>query len=309
MKKLILLLAVFLMVVQNSYSKSPDPILVGSYNIRYENTYDGINSWSNRKEHVKALIQFHDWDIFGIQEGVINQVKGIAELRQYAWVGKGRDDGKEAGEHCAVYYKTDRFKMLVTGNFWLSETPEVPSIGWDSRLNKRICTWARFRDLESKKEFYFFCVHFDNLGAEARRQSAKLMVIKIGEIAKNMPTICVGDFNSTPETEQIATMQTLLHDAYKITEQPPYGPEGTSSGFGYNPARERRMDSLAIQARLRPEGAPKSPVTERPRSPRIDYIFVNDQVKVQKYGVLTDFYGQQSYPSDHFPIIAKITIN
>lgn len=280
MRKIVLLFTVCLIFIQTGFSKGNEPILVGSYNIRYENTYDGINSWVNRKEHVKALIQFHDWDIFGIQEGVINQVRGIAELQQYAWLGKGRDDGKEAGEHCAVYYRKDRFKMLATGNFWLSETPEVPTIGWDSRLNKRICSWARFKDLKTKKEFYFFSVHFDNLGAVARVESGKLMVKKIAEIAKDMPVICVGDFNSGPESEQIKMMQTNLNDVRKISETPPYGPEGTSSGFK----------------------------TEVPVRGRIDYIFVSKKINVLKYGALTDSYDLK-YPSDHLPIMSKIVIN
>jgi endonuclease/exonuclease/phosphatase family metal-dependent hydrolase len=266
----------------SGFSKGKQPILVGSYNIRYENTHDGDNSWTNRKPHVLALIQFHDFDIFGIQEGVFNQVKGVAELQQYAWYGKGRDDGEHAGEHCAIFYKKDRFKMLESGDFWLSETPDKPTIGWDSRVNKRICTWGRFRDLQSKKVFYFISVHFDNIGAEARRQSAKLMVLKIKEIAKDAPVICVGDLNSTPETGQIATLETILNDAYKVSVVPPYGPEGTSSGFGYNP--------------------------ERRRSNRIDYIFVSHHFKVHQYGVLTDYYGDYRFPSDHFPITAKVVL-
>lgn len=309
MKKLILLFAISVMLLQSGNSQNKNSILVASYNIRYDNPHDGVNGWANRKEHVKALIQFHDFDIFGTQEAMINQVNAIAELQQYSFYGHGRDDGKQAGEHCAIFYKKDRFKLLESGDFWLSETPDKPTIGWDSRVNKRICSWGRFRDLQSKKEFYFFSVHFDNLGAVARRESGKLMVIKIKEIAKNAPVICVGDLNSTPETEQIANMETILNDAYKVTILPPYGPEGTSSGFGYNPSRERRMDSLAVQARLRTGGAPNASVPGRTRSHRIDYIFVSNQIKVLNYGVLTDFYGQQSYPSDHFPICSKIVIN
>jgi len=170
--------------------------------------------------------------------------------------------------------------MLVTGNFWLSETPDVPTIGWDSRLNKRICSWARFKDLKTKKEFYFFSVHFDNLGAVARVESGKLMVKKIPEIAGNMPVICVGDFNSGPESEQIKTMQTILNDVHNISETPPYGPEGTTNGFKF----DAKMTG------------------------RIDYIFVSKKIKVLKYGVLTDSY-EQKYPSDHQPIMSKIVIN
>ena len=280
MKKLLLLLVVSLALLQTGYAKGIHSVKVASYNVRYDNKHDGINVWANRKEQVKALIQFHDFDIFGTQEAMIGQVEGIAELGQYAWLGKGRDDGQRAGEHCAIFYKKDRFKLLDSGNFWLSETPDKPTIGWDSRVNKRVCSWGKFRDLKAKKEFYFFSVHFDNLGAVARRESGKLMVIKIKEIAKDKPVICVGDLNSTPETEQIKNMLSILSDAYAVTDQPPYGPLGTTNGFKFDASMKHR----------------------------IDYIFVSNQIKVLKYGALNDSYDQK-YPSDHLPIVAKVVIN
>lgn len=277
MRNIILFFMTFILVSQSGYATKRNEILTASFNIRYENTQDGINAWSNRKEQVKSLIRFHDFDIFGIQEGMINQVKGIAELDQYAWIGKGRDDGKEAGEHCAVFYKKERFKLLESGNFWLSETPDIPSLGWDAPNCKRICSWGKFKDLDSKKTFFFFCVHFDHQGKEARRQSGILMVEKIRKIAGNSPVICVGDFNSIPDAEQIGTIKTLLNDAYEVTIQPPYGPVGTTNGFKF----------------------------DAPMKHRIDYIFVSKQIKVQKYGVLTDAY-EQRYPSDHQPIVALV---
>jgi len=279
MKNLIILfiLCVFL---QSGYSRENIPIRVASYNLRYENNHDGVNSWSNRKEHVKALIQFHDFDIFGTQEGLIGQLNDIAELRQYAFTGKGRDDGEHRGEHSAIFYKKDRFKLLASGDFWLSETPDKPTIGWDAQCCKRICSWGRFKDLKTKREFYFFCVHFDHQGVNARLQSGYLMVNKIKEIAGSAHVILVGDFNSPPETKQILYIQTILNDAYRITEQPPYGPFVTTNGFQTNP----------------------------PLQNRIDYIFVSKQIKVLKYGVLNDTYDQK-YPSDHFPVVAQVTIN
>lgn len=309
MKELILLLFAVQIFFYPGFTQEKKSVSVGSYNIRYDNPHDGDNVWANRKDHVRALIQFHDFDIFGIQEGMFNQVNDIAGLQQYAWYGKGRDDGKQAGEHCAIFYKKDRFKLLESGDFWLSETPDKPTIGWDSRVNKRICSWGKFRDLSAKNEFYFFSVHFDNLGVVARRESAKLMVAKIKEIAKNKSVICVGDLNSTPETEQITTLETLLNDAYKLTEIPPYGPERTSSGFRYDPARDRRRDSLfAAQTRRSTGENSNNSSAVRAQSHRIDYIFVSKQVKVLNYGVITDFYGQYSFPSDHFPIVAKLVI-
>lgn len=280
MRKFLWLFALVTFIVQISYAQKGSPIRVASYNLRYENSNDGENSWTNRKEHVKALIQFHDFDIFGTQEGLIGQLKGIAELQQYAFTGHGRDDGQEAGEHSAIFYKKDRFKLLNSGDFWLSQTPDKPTLGWDAQCCKRICSWGKFNDLKTRKEFYFFSVHFDHQGKEARRQSGYLMVQKIKEIAGKLPVICVGDFNSTPETEQIVTMQTILNDSREITKEPPYGPMGTTNGFRF----------------------------EAPRDFRIDYIFVSSNFRVQKYGVLTDSY-EQRYPSDHFPIMSEIVFN
>lgn len=229
---------------------------------------------------VKGLIQYHEFDLFGVQEALRGQLNDLTELKEFAFLGKGRDDGKETGEHSAIFYKKDRFKVLQSGDFWLSETPGKPSLGWDATCCNRICSWAKFQDMQTKKEFFFFSVHFDHQGVEARRQSGKLMVEKIKEIAKNVPVICVGDLNSTPETEQIQTIQTLLSDAYQITKTPPYGPVGTFNSFKMN----------------------------APMKTRIDYIFVSKQIEVLKYAVLADF-KEQRFPSDHLPVVTKVVIN
>ncbi|MDR0714720.1 MAG: endonuclease/exonuclease/phosphatase family protein [Bacteroidales bacterium] len=259
-------------------TESPS-IRVASYNLRCP-ANDGVNEWENRKENLKALVLYHDFDIFGTQEGVKRQLDYLCEMPGYAYTGKGRDDGGDRGEHSAIFYKTDRFEALESGDFWLSETPDRPGKGWDATCCNRICSWTRFKDRYTRQEFYFFNVHFDHQGVLARKESGKLMVRKISEIAKNIPAICTGDFNSTPETEQIAAMETLLSDAFKVTQMPPYGPVGTFNGF--------RFDA--------------------PLKNRIDYIFVSRQITVLKYGVLTDA-KEQRYPSDHLPVVADIKIS
>lgn len=251
----LILLAICLMTINVSAKKNSE-IKVATYNIRNLSDKDE-NAWSNRKEKVKALVLYHDFDIFGTQEGFLSQLQDLCEMQAYAYTGNGRDDGKDAGEHSAIFYKKDRFKVLDSGNFWLRETPDQPGKGWDATCCNRICSWAKFKDIQSKKEFYFFNVHFDHEGVIARQESGKLMVQKIKEIAKDVPVITTGDFNSTPETEQIQTMQTLLNDSYKVTQAPPYGPEGTFNGFRFN-------------AELKS---------------RIDFIFVSKQIAVLKYGV------------------------
>ncbi|HEV7347825.1 endonuclease/exonuclease/phosphatase family protein [Telluribacter sp.] len=277
MKTSILFLFLSLCAMQTTFSQANTPLVVATYNLRYNTPNDGVNAWPNRKENVKALIRYHEFDIFGTQEVLRGQLEDVAELKEFAFLGKGRDDGKQGGEHSAIFYKKDRFKVLDSGDFWLSETPDVPGKGWDATCCNRICSWAKFQDLQTKKDFYFFSVHFDHQGVKARQESGKLMVKKIKEIAKNAPTICVGDFNSTPDTEQIQAMQTILRDAHNVSATPPYGPEGTFNAFKF----------------------------DAPMDKRIDYIFVSNQFNVLKYGVLTDA-KEQRYPSDHQPVVAKV---
>ncbi len=279
MKRSVLSLILLVSILQISFAQKNLPINIASYNLRYANKGDGINAWTNRKENVKALIKFHDFDIFGVQEALIGQLKDVSELSEYAFYGKGRDDGMEGGEHSAIFYKKDRFKLTKSGDFWLSETPDKPGKGWDAVCCNRISSWGKFQDLITKKEFFFFCVHFDHQGVEARRQSGHLMVKKIKEIAGNATVILTGDFNSTPETEQIKTIQTLLNDSHEVTKQPPYGPEGTFNSFKF----------------------------DAPMDKRIDYIFVTKNIDVLKYGVLTDA-KEQRYPSDHQPVIIQAII-
>lgn len=252
---------------------------VASYNLRYNTPNDGENAWPNRSEMVKSLIRYHQIDLFGTQEGLRGQLNDIVQLPGWAFVGKGRDDGKEAGEHSAIFYRKDRFTLLDTGDFWLSETPDKPGKGWDATCCNRICTWARFRDKQTKKEFYFFSAHFDHQGVEARRQSGRLMVEKINAIAKNESVIFVGDLNSTPDTEQVKTIQTLLRDAYQVTKQPPYGPVGTFTGFK----------------------------SDAPLNDRIDYVFVSKGIDVRSYAALTDRLDQR-FPSDHLPVVVDVVM-
>ena len=278
MYKFLLLFLLLSGAAGNLQAQKDEPFTVATYNLRYNNPGDSLNSWAYRKEVVKSLIRYHGFDIFGTQEGLIGQIDDLSEMDEYAWTGKGRDDGKAGGEHSAIFYRKSRFQMESNGDFWLSETPGSPSFGWDA-VCRRICSWAKFRDLETGKEFFFFCVHFDHQGKKARIESGKLMVRKIREIAGSFPVICVGDFNSIPETKQILTMKSLLRDSREISEMTPYGPEGTFNGFDRN----------------------------APMDKRIDYIFVSTRVDILKYGVLTDTYMYR-YPSDHLPVVVEAVI-
>ena len=255
-------------------------IVVASFNIRYDNEGDGQNSWRYRKDYVNSLIRFYEFDIFGIQEGLINQVRDIERLEEYGRIGVGRDDGAESGEHAAVFYKKERFEMMDSGNFWLSETPEKPSFGWDAQC-RRICSWGKFREKNSGEIFFFFSVHFDHIGKKARVESSKLLMSRIKQIAGDMPVVCVGDFNGTPDSEHIKMLKDggVLLDSREKSLTPPYGTEGTTSRFDVND----------------------------PQESRIDYIFVTPNVSVLKYGTLNEAQHRR-YPSDHFPIMAKLNL-
>jgi endonuclease/exonuclease/phosphatase family metal-dependent hydrolase len=267
-------------VLSSCSSREPVELKVCSYNLRMDTPSDSANAWPFRKEAVRALIRYHDFDIVGTQEGFLHQLQDVCELPEYARSGSGRDDGMEAGEHCAILYKKDKFAVVDSGDFWLSETPDVPGKGWDATCCNRICSWVKFRERTGGVEFYVFNVHFDHQGTTARRESARLLVRKIGEIAKDAPVIATGDYNSTPETEQIQTLSTFLSDTRSISEQPPYGPEGTFNTRFSNPIQDVR----------------------------IDYIFVNASFRVRKYAVLTDCRESSYYPSDHQPVTVTLSL-
>ena len=280
MKKLVLILACIAMSMSGIFAQNKCKMNVSTFNLRLDTPSDSLNSWSHRKEMVKSLIRFHDFDIFGTQEGFKHQLDGILELGNYAYTGAGRDDGKDAGEHSAVFYKVNRFELLDSGNFWYSETPAVPSKGWDATCCNRICSWGKFREKKSGREFYFFNSHFDHQGKVARHNSSLLLLAKIKEIAGNLPVFCTGDFNATPDDDpiQVIYKDGKLRDSYQITKEPPYGTLGTFNNFDLH-----------------------SPCSER-----IDYIWVTDGIVVRKYGVLNEQqYGR--FPSDHFPVMVKVS--
>jgi len=216
-----------------------------------------------------------------LQEALYGQITDIQKnLPDYEWFGVGRDDGKKAGEFSPVFFKKSEFILLKHGTFWLSETPDKPSKGWDAALN-RIVTWGKFQSKVTGKQFIVFNTHFDHRGVEARKESAALIRKKIEEMTYDnaLPAILTGDFNLTPDQEPILLIKKYLSDAREISQEPPYGPAGTFNGFKW----------------------------DAPLKERIDYIFVNDKVKVLKYAILTDSKDQR-YPSDHLPVFAKIQL-
>ena len=318
MKKHILLV----LLVIASLQLTAQQLLVGSYNIRYKNANDSIKGevWSKRCQVICDQINFMAPDIFGAQEVLYGQLQDFKKgLDGYDYIGIGRDDGKRAGEHEAIFYKTDKIKLLDHGDFWLSETPEKPGLGWDA-VCIRICTWGKFSVIApehmqrrglfglgpKKKEttFYYFNLHMDHVGVVARREAAKLVVNKIREIAQGAPVVLTGDFNvdQTNEIYTIFTQSGLLKDSYD-----------------------------AARIRFAENGTFNAFKTEYYTTSRIDHVFVSPEMKVEAYGVLTNSYWTpdetdetlnssdapqeisfdnyiRRNPSDHYPVFVKVRI-
>ncbi|HEY9222454.1 MAG TPA: endonuclease/exonuclease/phosphatase family protein [Lutibacter sp.] len=275
MKKSIVLLF-FMLFGSISNSQS---LKVMTYNIRLDVEVDGENAWPLRKEYFISQIKFYEPDIFGIQEARPNQVADISNgLSQYSQVGMGRE-GEGKGESSNIYYKKDRFLLKESSTFWLSETPNIISKGWDAAFN-RVCTYALFKDKKTKKNLWVFNTHLDHIGELARTKGIELILSKIAELnTQNYPVIFMGDFNSEPTTERIISLKNQMDDCRAISEEKPFGPTGTFNGFKYN-----------------------EPVTLL-----IDYIFVskNKKIKVKKHAVLSDS-KDLKYPSDHLPVFVKL---
>ncbi|MFD2743441.1 MULTISPECIES: endonuclease/exonuclease/phosphatase family protein [Sphingobacterium] len=278
---------------------------VASYNVRYDNKgdRDAGNAWQNRLPVISSLIKYNDFDILGCQEVLAHQFEDLKQqLPQYTFIGVGRDDGKLAGEFAPIVFKSDRFSLLDSGVMWLSETPHTPSTGWDAAL-PRICTWARLQDTASGKRVWFFNLHLDHVGLKAREESCKLVLQRMRNVVGDDDVLWTGDFNVDQSNSiyQIIQGSDYVFDAYEQAAIR-YAHNGTFNAFDPN----LWTDS------------------------RIDHIFVSKDIQVNKYAVLLDTYRSaedqedvkkgdfpkelsfKNYkarlPSDHFPVVAEITI-
>jgi endonuclease/exonuclease/phosphatase family metal-dependent hydrolase len=257
-----------------------EPLELITYNIRMNTPDDGEHAWPHRKADVAALFRFHQADIFCVQEALPEQMDDLAAVfPDFTYEGVGRDDGKRQGEFSAVFFNHEKFKKLEGGTFWLSETPGECSFGWDAAC-RRVCSWVKLEDTDAGTVFYVFNTHFDHRGVEARKESARLILVKIEEIAgTERPVVLCGDFNLPPESAPVSLIQTRLHDAFRVSQSAPYGSVATYHGFTYD----------------------ESP------GKRIDYVFVSDHVKVLRYGGLTDS-RDRSFFSDHLPVLVTLQL-
>lgn len=254
------------------------PYKVMTYNIRYDNPGDGVNQWDSRKSKVFSLIEKHAPDIIGVQEALHHQLEDIADaLDGYAYFGAGRDDGKQKGEHSAIFVRKDRFRILEENTFWLSKTPKVPgSKDWDAAIT-RVVTWGKLQDKKSNQTFVMINTHFDHIGKESRKNSAAILKDSAASISDGLPVIVTGDFNFTRDKEPYAVM--MKDSGLKLTDVAPSDTPGTACGFA---------------------------VGARPCS-AIDYIFHSSHWTSSNYQVIQDNDGK-FYPSDHLPVMATLSL-
>ncbi|XZF14130.1 endonuclease/exonuclease/phosphatase family protein [Chitinophagaceae bacterium MMS25-I14] len=267
------------------HSSAQNRLNVMTFNLRYNNPGDSLNSWPYRKDNVASEILFHDVNLLGVQEGLSDQVADLDErLPQFKHFGVGRDDGKTKGEYSAIFYDTTRLQWQDGATFWLSQTPETPgSRGWDAVCN-RIVTWCRFKDKKSGKIFFAFNTHFDHMGKVARAESAKLLLKRVKDIAGKNPVIVTGDFNAIPSDEPIQMIADVnnpehLTDSKKLSKTPHYGPSGTFNAFH----------------------------TKETSDEPIDHIFIKNKVSVYRHATISESW-QGRFSSDHFPVFATVEI-
>ena len=263
------------MMAMFAFTAMAQELNVGSFNIRNgsplregqarptKGDYKNYNGWDDRKQYVCDMINLEAFDVFGSQEVKHKQlVEMMAMLPDYAYVGVARDDGAEKGEYCPVFYRKKEFKLLNSGTFWLSETPNEVSKGWDGHC-RRICTWAHLERKSDKARFYFLSTHLDHRGKVAQTEGAKLVLDWIKKNCKGQQVIVVGDYNvsQTSDCYKIFSESGILEDTYELAKYR-FAPTGTFNGF--NPKRYTTY--------------------------RIDHIFVSKGTKVSRYGVLTYHY-------------------
>jgi endonuclease/exonuclease/phosphatase family metal-dependent hydrolase len=269
---------ILIILILGSLSYSQNLKLM-SYNIRLDVASDGQNAWPVRKDFFASQIQFYEPDIMGVQEAMPNQVLDLEQmLPHYNQVGIGRE-GEGKGESSNIFYKKEKLKVITTNTFWLSETPDAISKGWDAACH-RVCTFALFQDITSKRKFWIFNTHLDHIGEQARANGIKLILSKIEQYNTDQyPVVFMGDFNLEPNDKSIVALKMQMNDASEISLQKPFGPNGTFNNFEF----------------------------DKPVNRRIDYIFISKNAKfeVKKYAVLTDSKNFR-YPSDHFPVYVEI---
>lgn len=251
-----------------------------TYNIRLDVASDGENAWTNRKDFLSSKVLFYSPDILGVQEARPNQMTDLKDaLEDYKTIGIGRD-GEKKGEYSAIFYNAKKISVSQENTFWLSETPDVVSKGWDAAY-PRICTYGLFTVLENNQKIWVFNTHIDHVGNKAQMQGIQLILKKIATLnTDDYPVIVMGDFNVEPTSQLISNLKQKLNDSKdkaKIT----FGSNGTFNGFKFNELVTRRIDYIMLSK--------------------------SSKIEVEKYGVLSSSIDLK-YASDHFPVFVELIL-
>lgn len=279
MKKLFLFALTLALVAPMSFSKAkgePKELKVMSYNIRLGVANDGTNSWQFRAPATPAMLEAQKPDVFGVQEAHDFQIAFMEEFcRNYKSVGVGRENGKKEGEHMSIFWNKKTVGLLKWGTFWLSETPEDPSMGWDAAC-KRTATWALMKDKKTGRKFYFVNTHLDHVGKQAQKNGLKLIVDRIATInPQGYPMVLTGDFNIRPDNPALADLDKIMQSARKIA--PKTDNRNTFNGWSVKKTAEV-----------------------------IDYIYVSGFSACKEYRTVTEKYLERPFVSDHYPIFARL---
>ena len=274
---LIALSAVILLPFDSQAKKNEaEELKVMSYNIRMGIAKDGTNSWEFRCPATIAMLKDQQPDIFGVQEAFEFQIKFIEEYcRNYRSVGVGRDDGKKKGEYMSIFWNKKRIKLIKWGTFWLSETPDEPSKGWDAHC-RRTATWALMKDKKTGRKFYYVNTHLDHKGKEAQKNGLKLIVDRIESInPQGYPMVLTGDFNIKPDNAALTDLDARMQSARKVAAV-------TDSHNTFNGWSVKPTDSV------------------------IDYIYISGFSACPEYQTVTKKYADKQFVSDHYPIFARL---
>lgn len=274
---LIALAAVILLPFDGQAKKNKSAELkVMSYNIRMGIAKDGTNSWEFRCPATIEMLKDQQPDIFGVQEAFEYQIKFIEEYcRNYKSVGVGRDDGKKKGEYMSIFWNKKRVKLIKWGTFWLSETPDKPSKGWDAHC-MRTATWALMKDKKTGRKFYYVNTHLDHKGKEAQKNGLKLIVDRIESInPQGYPMVLTGDFNIKPDNKALTDLDARMQSARKVAAV-------TDSHNTFNGWSVKPTDMV------------------------IDYIYISGFSACPEYQTVTKKYADRTFVSDHYPIFARL---
>lgn len=276
--KIALIACIFAIFASLSPSKKNQTFSVFSWNLRYNNPADGENAWHNRKDLVASKIISSNPDIAGFQEVLNDQFLFLQQkLTNYRSFGLGRDDGKTKGEYSPIFWKST-YTLLDSGMFWLSETPQKPSMGWDA-VCFRICTWVKLKT-PSGKNIFVFNAHLDHIGVNARNNGCKLIKQYMDSLAHNQPVLLTGDFNAGPDDASVATIKSTLNDSRDVIQ-----------------GEEKDLYTFCTFD------------VNGNHSVRIDYIFSSKQLNTKSYEILRSKRDESHYLSDHFAVMASFRLN